>query len=103
VSESVDTSIGHHQDASTIIAAARKVEGWNKYEWIGLILVIVGGGYILWSAKNPDGYPLVGWKILGCGFALLLTAGNPWMLGILVLAVALWALQHTGLLKFPGS
>lgn len=86
-----------------MIAAARHVDGWNKFEWMGLVIMLGGIAYILYSMRNPDGYPLVGWKVAGSGLLLLITGGNPWMLSLLVLALIFWAAQHTGLLKFPGT
>lgn len=102
VQETVQTSIGAHQDAAGIVKVAVSMSKWSSVKWIGLLLIVGGIGGILWSYKNEEsGYPLVYIKTAGIGIFLVIAADNPAWLLLALLPLGLYAAQKFNLLRFP--
>ena len=101
IQERVTTQLGQHQDAAGIIKVAASVSQWGTVKWMGLICILVCIGGLLWSHGNPDGYPVVFWKVGGCGIALMLIGDHPAWLLILIIPFAFYAVQKLGLIRIP--
>lgn len=101
VTEETVTTIGQHQDAAGIVSVAKKMDSWSTIKWVGLICLVVGLGGLLWSHGNPDGYPVIFWKVAGIGLFLLMVADNPLWLLLLLLPLGFFAVQKMNLLKLP--
>lgn len=100
-SERVETTIGQHQNVEGIVKAAMIASRWSSVRWLGILTIIIGVGGMLWSHGNPDGYPLIFVKVIGCGIVLTLIGENPWLLLILLLPVGFYVLQKLNLLRLP--
>jgi hypothetical protein len=101
IDEKVTTQIGQHQDAAAIVKLAAAASGWPMLRWIGLGCVLAGVGGLLWSHGNPDGYPLVFWKVGGAGVFFMLAGENPAWLLLLILPLGFYAVQKLNLLRIP--
>lgn len=99
--ERTETTIGQHQDAAGIVKMAATLGGWSTLRWMGALCLAVCIGGLLWSHGNPDGYPLVFWKVGGCGVFFLLCSDNPSWLLLLLLPLGFYAVQKFNLLKIP--
>lgn len=97
--EKTTTTIGQHQDAAELakVVAGGKPLLW----WLGLACVATCLGGLLWSHGNPEGYPLVFWKVGGCGVAFMLVGDNPAWLFLLLLPLGFYAVQKLNLLRLP--
>lgn len=101
IQERTSTSLGQHQDAAGIVKVAATMSGWSSVKWIGFLCILVCVGGLLWSHGNPDGYPLVFWKVGGVGLFLVLVGDHPAWLLLLLLPLGLYALQKLNLLRIP--
>ena len=99
--ERTETTLGQHQDAAGIVKVAATMSGWSTVKWIGLICILTCIGGLLWSHGNPDGYPLVFWKVGGIGLFLVLVGDHPAWLLLLLLPLGWYAVQKLNLLRIP--
>lgn len=99
--ERTETTLGQHQDAAGIVKVAATMSAWSSVKWIGLLCILVCLGGLLWSHGNPDGYPLVFWKVGGIGLFLVLVGDNPFWLLLLLLPLGFYAIQRLNLLRLP--
>lgn len=98
--ERTETTFGQHQSASAVIQAAAKLDGFNKIQWVGLLLIVGSVAALLWSAGHNEGYPVIYWKCLGLG-VFFLFCDNPLWLLLLLIPAGFYAVQRFGLWKFP--
>ena len=102
VYERVETTIGAHQDAAGIVKVAVAMSRWSSVKWMGLLCIVIGILGMAWSYKNEEsGYPLVYLKVSGVGVFLVMVADNPAWLLLLLVPLALYALQKFNLLRLP--
>jgi hypothetical protein len=99
--ERSQTTLGAHQDAAGIMKVAATLSGWSSIKWIGLICILACVGGLLWSHGNPDGYPVVFWKVGGVGLCLILVGDHPAWLLLLLIPLAFYAVQKMNLLRIP--
>jgi hypothetical protein len=100
--ERTETTLGAHQDAAGLLKAAMTLAQWGVMRWFGIALIFIAGFGLAWAHNNPDGYPVVFWKLGACGLALAIFDPNPWWGLILLIPFGFWYLQKLGLLKIPG-
>lgn len=93
IDETVTTTIGQHQDAAGLIKAASAMASWGKARWLGIVCILCGAFGLAWAHNNPDGYPLICWKIAGIGLALAIFDPSPWWLLALLLPAAFYIWQ----------
>lgn len=101
VEEWTETTIGSHQDLDSIIksmGSALKVITLGHV--LGLLMVIVGSGGVMWSMGNPNGYMAVFLGLLIVGVLLLVT-GNVWWLAVAALPALFWLGQKLGIIRIP--
>lgn len=100
--ERTETTLGTHQDAAGLVKAATTLAQWGVMRWCGIVLILVAGFGLAWAHNNPEGYPVVCWKLGACGLGLAIFDPSPWWALILIFPVGFWYLQKIGLLKIPG-
>jgi len=101
IDEKVETTIGQHQDAAGLVTAAIAANAWGKARWLGLLCVAFSALALAWSHNNPEGYPLIAWKIGAIGLALVVLDPSPWWLLLLILPAAFYVVQKLNLLRLP--
>lgn len=101
VQERVTTTLGQHQDAAGIVKVAATMSGWSTVKWLGALCILVCAGGILWSHGNPDGYPLVFWKVGGIGVFLMIAGDHPAWLLLLLIPLGFYAVQKLNLIRLP--
>ena len=78
IDEKVTTSIGQHQDAAAVVKLATSATAWGKSRWLGIMLFLCAVGGLLYSHNNPEGYPVICWKVGGIGLFLAAYDPSPW-------------------------
>lgn len=101
IDEKIETTFGQHQDAAGLVTAAIAANSWGKARWLGILCVAFSALALAWSHNNPEGYPLVAWKIGAVGLALVVLDPSPWWLLLLILPAAFYVLQKLNLLRLP--
>lgn len=101
ISEETETTFGQHQDAAGIVKVAMAASRWSLMRWLGIICVLVCLGGLLWSHENPNGYPVVFWKVGACGVFFIIAADHPAWLLLLLLPLGFFAVQKLNLLRLP--
>jgi len=91
--ERTETTLGQHQDAAGILQVATAMGGWGRARWFGLLCMFAAYSGLLWAHGNPEGYPLVCWKIGAIGVALAVFDPSPWWLLLLLIPAAFYAYQ----------
>jgi len=101
IDERTETTFGPHQDAAGLMKAATAIGSWGKARWLGLLCCAFSALALAWSHNNPEGYPLVAWKIGAVGLALVVLDPSPWWLLLLILPAAFYVVQKLNLLRLP--
>lgn len=93
IDEKIETSFGQHQDAAGLVKAATAIGSWGRARWLGILCILFAAFALAWAHNNPDGYPLVAWKIGAVGLFLALFDPSPWWLLLLIIPAAFYAVQ----------
>ncbi len=101
VNEHVETTFGQHQDAAGIVKVATSMGGWGSARWLGILCMLGGAFGLAWAHGNPDGYPVVCWKVGGVGLVLAIFDPNPWWILLLLIPAGFYLAQKLNLLKLP--
>lgn len=101
IDERTETTFGPHQDASGIIKAANFLAGWGKARWFGVLCLLGAAFGLAWAHNNPEGYPVICWKVGGIGLFLALFDPSPWWLLLLLIPAGFYLAQKLGLLRLP--
>lgn len=101
IDEKTETTFGQHQDAAGLVTAAIAAGAWGKARWLGLLCVAFSALALAWSHNNPEGYPLVAWKIGAVGLALVVLDPSPWWLLLLIIPAGFYFVQKLNLLRIP--
>lgn len=98
--ERTETTFGQHQSATGLVKAAATMEGWVFSQILGFFIFVGGIAGLLWCAGHDKGYPLICWKLVGCGILLMYFTNPLWLL-TLILPALLYAGQRFGIIKLP--
>lgn len=102
IDEHTETTFGQHQDAAGIVKVAVSMGRWGRARWFGILCCLAAVGGLLWAHNNPEGYPVVCWKIGAVGIFLAVFDPSPWWLLLLIIPAGFYLLQKLGLLRLPG-
>lgn len=100
--EETTTTIGQHQDAAAILKVATTVSQWGRARLLGILLIIAGVFGLALAHNNPEGYPVICWKITGIGLFLAVFDPSPWWLLLLLIPAGFYLAQKLNLLRLPG-
>jgi hypothetical protein len=93
IDERTETTFGQHQDAAGLVKAATAIGSWGRARWFGILAIIAAAFGLAWAHNNPDGYPLVCWKIGAVGVFLAVFDPSPWWLLLLLIPATLYTVQ----------
>lgn len=93
IDERTETTFGQHQDAAGLVKAATAIGSWGRARWFGILAIIMAAFGLAWAHNNPDGYPLVCWKIGAVGVFLAVFDPSPWWLLLLLIPATLYTVQ----------
>lgn len=93
IDEKIETTFGQHQDAAGLVKAATAIGSWGRARWLGILCILFAAFALAWAHNNPDGYPLVAWKIGAVGLFLALFDPSPWWLLLLIIPAAFYTIQ----------
>lgn len=93
IDERTETTFGQHQDAAGLVQAATAMGNWGKARWFGILCVLFGAFALAWAHNNPEGYPLVAWKIGAVGLFLVIFDPSPWWLLLLLIPAGFYTIQ----------
>lgn len=93
IDEKIETTFGQHQDAAGLVKAATAIGSWGRARWLGILCILFAAFALAWAHNNPEGYPLVAWKIGAVGVFLALFDPSPWWLLLLIIPAAFYTIQ----------
>lgn len=93
IDEKTETTFGQHQDAAGLVKAATAIGSWGRARWLGILCILFAAFALAWAHNNPEGYPLVAWKIGAVGLFLALFDPSPWWLLLLIIPAAFYTIQ----------
>ena len=93
IDERTETSFGQHQDAAGLVKAATAIGSWGRARWFGILCIVAAAFGLAWAHNNPEGYPLVCWKIGAVGVFLAMFDPSPWWLLLLLIPAAFYTVQ----------
>lgn len=96
IDEKTETTFGQHQDAAGIVRVALAVNQWGKARWLGVACLFFAYSGLLWAHGNPDGYPVVCWKVGAVGAFLVIADPSPWWACALIVPALFWLAQKLG-------
>ena len=99
IDERTETTLGQHQDAAGLIKAATAIGSWGRARWLGILCLLFAAFALAWAHNNPEGYPLVAWKVGAVGLFLALFDPSPWWLLLLLLPAAFYVAQKLKLIN----
>lgn len=101
IDEKTETTFGQHQDAAGLVQAAVAVSSWGKARWIGILCVVFSALALAWAHNNPEGYPLIAWKIGAAGLFFIVLDPSLWWLLLLLIPAGLYVVQRLNLMRLP--
>jgi hypothetical protein len=101
IDERTETSFGQHQDAAGLMKAATAIGSWGRARWFGILCLLASIGGLLYAHGNPEGYPLICWKVGAVGVFLAVFDPSPWWLLLLILPAGFYVVQKLNLLRLP--
>lgn len=101
IDEKTETTFGQHQDAAGLVQAAVAVSSWGKARWIGILCVVFSALALAWAHNNPEGYPLIAWKIGAAGLFFVVLDPSLWWLLLLLIPAGLYVVQRLNLMRLP--
>lgn len=99
IDERTETTLGQHQDAAGLIKAANALSSWGRARWLGVVCILFAAFALAWAHNNPDGYPVVAWKVGAVGLFLALFDPSPWWLLLLLIPAAFYVAQKLKLIN----
>lgn len=99
IDEKVTTTYGQHQDAAAVVKLATSAAGWGKSRILGIMLLLCAIGGLLYSHNNPEGYPVICWKVGGIGLFLMAYDPSPWWGLLLIIPGIFYVGQKLGVIR----
>lgn len=93
IDERTETTFGQHQDAAGLVQAATAMGSWGRARWFGILCVLFAAFALAWAHNNPEGYPLIAWKIGAVGMFLVVFDPSPWWLLLLIIPGVFYIVQ----------
>ena len=99
IDEKVTTTYGQHQDAAAVVKLATAAGAWGQARWLGIALILCAIGGLLYSHNNPEGYPVICWKIGAIGLFLTAYDPSPWFGLLLIIPGIFYVGQKLGVIR----